>query len=368
MVKRSNNRECTTFLETLIQFMSPLAKIKGSSAYQKSYYEKMGVAIQQAHEAKEIDLACRPYVLYNLRTQFIKNSEPKVSKSELYQYNKYSEYAENVLAADFRIGQIFEAEKITLGMLDSYSQKMAHSAQVTKYEVSHIPKVIHSIWLTNPAKPKELFAKDIQNVIYNKKYFTSNDQNWPYVVWTNDKKLISKSVKTLEKNHIEVRSIYESQSPIKLLEEIKLLIDDNKFGMASDILRYEIIANEGGVYADLNFRFQQKLDSYLDKYDFISADFQNNFFAAKPHHIILEQTLETIKEHLIKLPAYIKDMSTSSTISLTHSPFVCSIVKYANSDDNHDFYHDYYYGYGLEDSGPLGEDNFGTGGTWKTEL
>jgi hypothetical protein len=44
--------------------------------------------------------------------------------------------------------------------------------------------------------------------------------------------------------------------------------------MASDILRLSIIANEEGVYADLNFRFKQNIIPYLQKYDFFAAIFK----------------------------------------------------------------------------------------------
>ena len=360
--RKTNLHECSEFKEKYTKKIAKYLVGKEESNYEQSYYKIMGELIQQAHESKKIDLACRDLVFFDLRSEFVmKKAGKEISNSELSHYGKTSDYPEAQIDALFNVGRAMHDKGISYQNLDSYANKMADAADKQKQDPNNIPKVIHSIWLTNPSSPRELFKSDIKNIISNKKFFEKDGEKWSYIIWTNDKKLIPKSVKSLEKNNIEVRSIDDYKSEISLFDEILSLVKNNKFGMASDILRYELLFNDGGVYADLNYKFLQSIKNYLKKYDFIMADFQNNFFAAKKNHEILRDALDEISADWNP----IQNLFWKQTVGITHIPYVLSIIKNANKHGNIDFYHDYYYAYGLDDIGPLGQDNIDTAGTWR---
>ncbi len=361
--------KCTSFKEKITKEINAnLLRLQGSPS---PYYEAMGSAIQRLHEAKEIDFMCRYFLLNLLRKTYLNSKKDSIpTEQELYQYSRYSEYNKNVISADFTTGRIMDIEGITFKDLDTFASKMDKAAKLQKQNSTNIENTMHHIWLTKTSNPRELFDSDIKNAVYNKNFLNKDNQTWLHVVWTNDKSLIPKSVKKLESNGIQVRSIYAYKDKLKLFDKIIELTEEGRFGMASDILRYSIIDAEGGVYADLNFRFEQGIKSYLQKYDFFSGDFQNNFFAAKPQHIIITETLQKIQDNLSNPPSYLNDFIGKITIQTTHLPFVLSIIRHANDEGNVDFYSDYYYAYGLNelDHGPIGKDNFGTSYTWKEEL
>jgi mannosyltransferase OCH1-like enzyme len=369
----SSKKTCSTHKNKFLKiFKEKLASHKNKANIEVDYYKLMGEMIQSAHESKKIDIFCRAIFIQEFRTQFIKyinkNAPDYPTLSELSYYNKYSEYSMQNLKVDFNTARYLKGENVSFDLLDNFASRMDVALSKKKQDHDNIPKIINSIWLTSHSNPKELLKSDIENIIYNKKFFNKLGVNYSHIVWTNDKTLIAKSVKLLEQNGIEVHSIDEIKSEIGLFDKIIDLTEQKKFGMASDILRYEIINIKGGIYADLNFRFKHNIETYLKKYDFITIDAQNNFFAAKPHHKIMQNTLESVMANLQNPPAYM--LATETTIPMTHIPYVVAIIKDSNKDDNVDFYSDYYYSWGMkEDIGRLGDDNYSSENTWiKNEL
>ena len=136
-----------------------------------------------------------------------------------------------------------------------------------------IPKIIHQIWIGGPV-PQAF-----------KQYMHTWTQNhcgpdWEYKLWTDE------NVKILT---LYNRALYEKT--------------DNP-GVKSDILKWELIYQFGGVYIDVDFECLKPLDELHYIYDFYTAlqplDTQYvqlgaALFAAKPKHPILKHCIETIK-------------------------------------------------------------------------
>jgi hypothetical protein len=324
--------------------------------------------IDFVYTSKEFDPMCQIYLI----DYFINDLGDSYLNDEIISKvsDQYTDYENSLISSDLAKADIMKAYNISWSTLDEFADKMHNSSIRQKLDGTNINYNLNHIWLTQVSKPREMFNSDIKTVIYNKEFFTNSDQHWSHVVWTNDKALIPLSVKTLESNGIEVRSIYHYKEKIQLFDDIIDLIEKGKFGMASDILRCSILFQWGGAYSDVNFKFYQQIDQYMQKYDFLTKDFQNNFFASPPNHIILEKTIEKVKENLETPPDYLQNSSTDITISATYMPFLLSFVKYANLEGHVDFYADYYYAYDMPDlyPGPLGEDNIGTSNTWRDEL
>lgn len=349
--------ECSDFKKELIK--TTLRGINKDSG-DEAYYSAMGRVIQRLHEEKKIDIMCRPFLLTELR-KIIRGNSGSPTGQELAYYDFYSEYSRQLIEADIQIGRTFFKEKIQYKDLDRFAKKMHEASRKVKINPDNIPNTLHHIWLTHPDKPREILSGDIRTVLMNKELFSKDPVKWRHIVWTNDKTLIPSSIKKLEENGIEVISIQDYRDDIALYDLIENLIDVQLFGAASDILRYSILNYAGGVYADLNFKFNRGIYETLRKYDFLLQDTRNNFFASKPSHVILQKTLEKIEQ----VSENVVTDSNISTIGYTHHPFVLEILKNANVDQNVDFYLDYYYFYDKNDPGPVGEDNYSSSGTWQ---
>jgi mannosyltransferase OCH1-like enzyme len=96
-----------------------------------------------------------------------------------------------------------------------------------------IPKIIHQIWLGNsiPDLEKKMCEKIAQSL----------DSSWQYILWT------EKNIKDL--NFFKNFDLY-NQTP--------------NFGQKSDLLRYAVLNEMGGIYLDVDFLPVKPFDDLLD--------------------------------------------------------------------------------------------------------
>ncbi len=172
-----------------------------------------------------------------------------------------------------------------------------------------IPHKIHYIWLTNEADPREAPTSHLEITKNTVETFRNQTEytDWEFVYHTNS---IVGSFNTtnffrdLGFKIVNIQSEYSQFATGSSL--VDLFIDANKWGMAADIARYEIINSQGGIYYDLNFNGTRALDHEVCAYDyfnFVNDIIDNNFFypienyfiASAPNHPILQQIIEDYK-------------------------------------------------------------------------
>ncbi len=233
--------------------------------------------------------------------------------------------------------KIFEVEPT---VMRSFLSKNLNS---TKASALKIPKTIHHIWLTSSTAPKEIDRADIDAIIHNQKIHAGDE--WTHIVWTNDKNLIPKTVAQLETNKIQVREISEIENQLRLKKLIKILIEKKLWGMASDVLRYELLNYMGGIYTDVDFVFHRSIAEELYIYDFLIKTvfsrgkvlIDNYFICAAANHPILNKTLELIAyccdEKFIAFldlskPEDLANIIINMTDALTLIPFMTAYFLY----------------------------------------
>lgn len=199
-----------------------------------------------------------------------------------------------------------------------------------------IPQVIHFIWLG----PKPFPAESVKNVASWKLYHPS----WVMKFWTDsvdrpcpiegmEKHLVSEVAFTKSGHFIEKTKNYAEQS---------------------DLLRYEILFHEGGVYIDHDMECFQPFDRLHQTYDFYACleplwqsdttetQFKvgNCLIAVKPSHPILRGTMEIVEEGWDKFTAqFPKDDRISNFLRVIHrtfDPFTFGIKANINQEKNRD--------------------------------
>ncbi len=214
-----------------------------------------------------------------------------------------------------------------------------------KAEEAKIPYILHQIWLTSPESPKEIREQDLKISLETHETFAKAPVQWQQIVWTNDKTLFPKTVKVLEDNGVQVKSIYEHQDELASFEMIENLISQQKWGMASDALRYVLVNEFGGVYADLNFNFHRHTTDEAHKYNYFTQEFSgyyidNFFFAASPNHPIIQKIVGMVERNIVNPPEYIANIkdqtSTKITDMSTANPTFIAYYLEANKDGNID--------------------------------
>ena len=102
-----------------------------------------------------------------------------------------------------------------------------------------IPKNIHQIWIG----PKKLPKKYLN---WGRTWIHKNP-SWKYKLWTE---------KEIKKLPLKNKNLFEST---------------NNIGFKSDIARYEILYNFGGLYIDTDFECIQEIPDFLRYFDFVSC-------------------------------------------------------------------------------------------------
>lgn len=203
--------------------------------------------------------------------------------------------------------------------------KPASTLSLTDKE-TNIPLISHYVWVTSHTlSAAERITKFLQNNRHLEEKLTLLAQ-YKHIMWVNDLNLIPPSVK---------ESLAESKVELKSLEELYVKATDNtrnldidflvatahvasEIGLsaiASDIMRYLVTKQYGGIYSDGDYYFYKDPALLLANYNavigyeapFISSAF-NGFYAATPNHQIIDKILELTERNLKgeKAPDYAK--------------------------------------------------------------
>jgi len=133
-----------------------------------------------------------------------------------------------------------------------------------------IPKILHFIWLgPNELLPKYIKCIETWQIIHS---------NWTLKLWTDE------NIKDL---NFDNRDIFDKA--------------DN-YGMKSDILRYEILYREGGIYIDIDYECLQSIENIINNCTFfaglsstLTLEISNGIIGSIPGHPLLQMLLSSIK-------------------------------------------------------------------------
>lgn len=139
---------------------------------------------------------------------------------------------------------------------------------IENQNIINIPKKIHQIWLGGK------IPNDYNRIIETWKI---KNPDWEYKLWTDD-------------------DIFDFG-----LENIESFNNINNIGAKSDILRYEILYREGGLYIDTDFECIKSFNDliYLDLFSGTGhvdvPEVFNGLIACKPSHLLMRKLIDDIK-------------------------------------------------------------------------
>lgn len=137
-------------------------------------------------------------------------------------------------------------------------------------EERKIPKIFHQIWLGSK------FPEKYQSY---RQSFIEKHPDWTFILWT------EKEIALLE---LEKKELYDLST---------------NYGEKSDIARYEILYQFGGIYIDCDLKCLQPLDIFSEKTNFfagVSHDYfgspliNNAIIGSSPHHPVLKKCIDLI--------------------------------------------------------------------------
>jgi mannosyltransferase OCH1-like enzyme len=204
-----------------------------------------------------------------------------------------------ILGLCFLFATLFGSGDLTSEDLELQQFYATHSS-VAK-SGSGIPKILHFIWLG----PSDFPSSSIPHI----KEWMRLHPDWKVCFWTDRDRPLP--VQGMEKRYVhDVHELYDAS--------------DN-FGEKSEILRYKILFEEGGLYADHDTTPLRSFDDLHESYDFYTgleeigpsilstAIFPStHLIAAKPGHPIFEKTLAWLKDHWDQLEQHYPGSDASS--------------------------------------------------------
>lgn len=158
-----------------------------------------------------------------------------------------------------------------------------------------IPQTIHFVWLGPNPFPKE----SLENV----RSWVEFHPNWTFKLWTDRR-----------------RPLPHPRMELKLVSDFKFsrlrdcFDDSDNYAEKADVLRYEILSHEGGLYVDHDVKCFKPFDQFHYNYDLYcglepphkpimssSISVNNNLIGSRPHHPVLDKCMDLVLERWIDI-------------------------------------------------------------------
>lgn len=207
------------------------------------------------------------------------------------------------------------------------------SVQYLKEEpLKAIPRIIHVIWVG----PNPFPRKSIRNMELLRKYHP----HWKMIFWT-DHMERSAPIPSMEK-----RSVLEYD----FKDALPLIKKASNYGEMSDVMRYVILYDMGGMYADHDVTPVRSFEPLAKHYDFVASYERmqyhkgldtflvpaNGLFLTKPQHPILKKALELTHERWDIAEQLFPNILWQKTIYRTFDSFAKAAFSGQNRGMNKD--------------------------------
>ncbi len=243
-----------------------------------------------------------------------------------------------------------EISQADLSQLERYEHLFEKNKERLKGD-ERIPKVVHFIWLG----PRSFPRTSVENV----RMWMKHHPDWTFKFWTDRERI--PPCKNME-------CVLIQPSHFDFLEEH--YESSENWGEKSDILRYEILFREGGVYSDHDANCLRSFDDLHHSYDFygglevphdevagytISAGI--GIIGAKPHHPLIKGCIQAVEERWDEMGKKFseKDPMTQAlrVMHRTYIALTASLQKNLDLNQNRDIVFPASYFYPKDDLEPV---------------
>jgi len=211
-----------------------------------------------------------------------------------------------------------------------YARSITH---LNHSPIQTIPKTLHFVWIG----PKQFPEESIANLISWK----THHPTWQMFFWTDDKER-PLPIEGMKRRLLEELDL----GPLQPFFEASV-----NWGEKSDLVRYMVIYEEGGIYTDHDVECVRPLDPLSSHYDFVAGFAPLHFYTfslnspfvpnngiiiSRPHHPILEKTISRLSARweMLNMKTVGDDRRSivRGVVSRTFDPFAYCASHYIDSD------------------------------------
>lgn len=208
-------------------------------------------------------------------------------------------------------------------------------------EKERVPKIVHFIWIGPRPFPRE----SVENI----RTWMAKHPDWTFKFWTD------------RKRPLPVPGMQMMQVQDLKMEKLRRCLEESdNYGEKSDLLRLEILYQEGGIYVDHDVKCFKAFDPLNAAYDFycgIDMPFRsslpsciyttNNLIGVKPGHPIILRAMELIGEQWDAVreayPGTDNDAVLNRVLHCTFWLFGEAVKQVSNESGNRDIVFPAYY-------------------------
>ncbi|MBF5059034.1 glycosyltransferase family 32 protein [Candidatus Neptunochlamydia vexilliferae] len=206
--------------------------------------------------------------------------------------------------------------------------------QFLKTDQIKIPKVIHFIWLGPNPFPKE----SLDNV----KSWVEHHPDWTFKFWTDRRR-------ALPHRKMELKFISDFK-----FQKLKTHFEaSDNYAEKSDLMRYELLYQEGGLYVDHDVKCFNPFDSFNESFDLYcgietphepiissSVSVCNNVIGSRPGHPVLKRCIDLIESrwdtYSLAYPGNDKESIIYRVAHRTFAPFDMAVRELGGKGENKD--------------------------------
>lgn len=164
------------------------------------------------------------------------------------------------------------SERILRALYERAVQSISSSSSSVNSN-KRIPKIVHQIWLGSPLPEKFRYLREVMIRVLK-------PSNWRFILWD------------------------EISIEIFKLKNKKAYDAAKNYGEKSDIARYEILYEMGGIYLDTDMEIYRSFDSIHSHFEFYTGiantgtiELNNALISSIPGHSILRECIERIRHN-----------------------------------------------------------------------
>ena len=216
---------------------------------------------------------------------------------------------------------------------------------------SVIPRIMHYLWFTKEANPKQIPEKFLDNFKLElaklNNYNINKPEQWKVKLWISCKACIAPSLELISKLEYPVEvvkwqsELFKNRSYLK--ESVTNLINlknNNGLGTAVDIARYIIAEKHGGFFLDFSYNTGNSTEIVVQRgYHSITSYSENYYFGFKAQHKLLtwlneeiSTLFKIIEKHNMNYIISSLDSDGLATV-LSYGPYLYAVSLFSGKED-----------------------------------